>query len=172
MSEVSSAPYTAPLAKLILTILFCSTLSRPSFIKNLLTSYWHTVFYYQKNIYYQYCCKTRVPAQNAILAIPYNTVVRIDDPGRIPLAGSIRLILLIRAMERDVPADRIGSSGTSQKWRSKSIQHAGRLSNILTCFYANNGHCIELCSKNDAIWYEYEVILQKSTSLMRFPFLF
>ena len=34
--------------------------------------------------------------------------------GRVPLAGSIRLILLIRAMERDVPADRIGSSGTSQ----------------------------------------------------------
>ena len=37
-----------------------------------------------------------------------------DDISRVPLAGSIRLILLIRAMERDVPVDRIGSSGTSQ----------------------------------------------------------
>ena len=36
------------------------------------------------------------------------------DRGRVPLAGSIRLILPIRAMERDVPADRIGSSGTPQ----------------------------------------------------------
>ena len=34
--------------------------------------------------------------------------------GRVPLAESIRLILLIRAIERDVPADRIRSSGTSE----------------------------------------------------------
>ena len=45
-----------------------------------------------------------------------NLINRADggDNGRVPLAGLIRLILLIRAMERDVPADRIGSSGTSQ----------------------------------------------------------
>ena len=59
------------------------------------------------------------------------------------------------------------------KRRSKSIQHDGRLSNVLTtCFYTNNGHCIELCCQNDAICCEYDVILQKPNSLIWFTFLF
>ena len=68
------------------------------------------------------------------------------DLGRVPLAGSIRLILLIRAMERDVPADRIGSSGTSQNgdpnrsnmadalatyWRRVSIRITATVSNCV-----------------------------------------
>ena len=45
-------------------------------------------------------------------------------------------------------------------------------SNVLTkCFYSNNGRCFEMCRKNDAIYCEDDVILQKSTSLVRFPFL-
>ena len=66
--------------------------------------------------------------------------------GRVPLAGSIRLILLIRAMERDVPADRIGSSGTPQNgdpnrsnmadalatyWRRVSIRITAAVSDCL-----------------------------------------
>ena len=66
--------------------------------------------------------------------------------GRVPLAGSIRLILPIRAMERDVPADRIGSSGTSQNgdpnrsnmadalatyWRRVSIPITAAVSNCV-----------------------------------------
>ena len=65
---------------------------------------------------------------------------------RVPLAGSIRLILPIRAMERDVPADRIGSSGTSQNgdpnrsnmadalatyWRRVSIPITAAVSNCV-----------------------------------------
>ena len=59
------------------------------------------------------------------------------------------------------------------KRRSKSIQYGGRLSNVLTtCFYMNYGRYIELCCQNDAICYESDIILQKSTSLLRFPSLF
>ena len=50
--------------------------------------------------------------------------------GPVPLAGSIWLILLIRTMQRDVPADRI--VWHVQKRRSKSIQYRGRPSNVLT----------------------------------------
>ena len=93
--------------------------------------------------------------------------------GRVPLAGSIRLILLIRAMERDVPADRIGSSGTSQNGDPNRSNMADALSNVLTtCFYMNYGRCIELCCQNDAICCESDIILLKSTSLLRFPSLF
>ena len=50
------------------------------------------------------------------------------------------------------------------KRRSKSIQYGGRLSNVLTtCFYTNNGRCIELCCQNDTLCYEPDIILQNST---------
>ena len=55
------------------------------------------------------------------------------DLGRFPLAGSIRLILLIRAMERGVPGDQI--VWHVPKRRSQLIQYGRRLSNVLTmCF--------------------------------------
>ena len=56
--------------------LFWSTLSSLIFIKNLLTSYCQIVLLPQR---YYYLCKTRVRAQNAILVIPNNSVVRIED---------------------------------------------------------------------------------------------
>ena len=57
---------------MIWTILVCSTLSRLIFVKNLFTSCWQIVLLSKS-------CKTWVRAQNAILVIPYNNVVRIED---------------------------------------------------------------------------------------------
>ena len=76
MSEVSSAPYSALLANWIWKILFCSNPSCLILIKNLLTSYWQIVLLPQR---YYFFCKPRVRAENAILVIPYNNLVRIED---------------------------------------------------------------------------------------------
>ena len=61
-------------------------------------------------------------------------------------------------MERYVPADRI--IWHVQKQQSKSIQYGGHLSNVLTmCFYSTNSRYIKVCCQNDAICYEFDVIL-------------
>ena len=65
------------ISKINMNDFFCSTLSCLIFIKNLLTSYWLIVLLPQR--YIIIFCKTRVRAQNAILVIPCNSLVRIED---------------------------------------------------------------------------------------------
>ena len=59
------------------------------------------------------------------------------------------------------------------KTQSKSIQYGGRLSNVLTtCLCITYIRYIDVCCQNDAHCYESDVILQKSTSLIRLLSLF